>query len=296
MNNNFVTVIVPVYADWSSLKICIKSLIDTIGKSQHQIMLVNDCGPEADKLETEIKNTISEHKNFHYHRNPTNLGFVGTCNRAVLELDKTNNDILLLNSDTKVTAGFLQEMIKVLYATSKIGAVSPRSNNATLATVPLWSAHQKGIDLEESYKIFLKIKDKLPQYVEVPVAHGFCMLIRREVVKKYGLFDTAFGKGYGEEVDFCQRIKKHGFNSELCNRAFVFHLEAKSFTLEAKAKLIEENNKIIWQRYPEYRKSVRDYMQKAIAEEKSIEKSVGLMPPKSGKVRKLTRKLKNLAS
>ncbi len=270
-----VTIIVPVYADWPSLNECINSLKANIDFNLHQVILVNDCGPEVDAIEQSINSAITGHKGFIYYRNDRNLGFVGTCNRAVLELDKSDNDVLLLNSDTKTTEGFLEEMLGVLYSDSSFGVVSPRSNNATIATVPLWSASRKGIDQEESYKIFLALKDKWPRFSVVPVAHGFCMLIKRDLINKFGLFDPIFGKGYGEEVDYCQRILKSGFKSVLANHAYVFHLEARSFTLDTKNKLLEKNNKIIWQRYPKYRQSVRDYMEQALAQEKAIEHSMG---------------------
>lgn len=270
------TIVVPVYGDWSSLKECIESLKLYVGRTQHKIILINDCGPEADTIEANIQKSINGLINFTYYRNKKNLGFVGTCNRAVLELDDSNNNILLLNSDTRATKGFLEEMIRVLYSDDKNGAVTPRSNNATIATMPLSSASQKGIDPQKSYDIFKKIAHKLPHYSVAPVAHGFCMLIRRDLIKKYGLFDPIFGRGYGEEVDFCQRIASHGYNSVVANHAFVFHLEARSFTLSAKAKHIKNNNRIIWQRYPNYRQQVRDYMQEAVAKEQQILRSAGL--------------------
>ncbi len=272
-----ITIVVPIYGDWPSLKECIESLINYVDLSKHQLLLVNDCGPEVDAIEKSIKSLVSNIANIQYERNPKNLGFVGTCNRAVEVLDKTSNDVLLLNSDTKVTPGFLDELQAVLYESPKNGAVTPRSNNATLATIPLSAAPQKGIAPEDAFAIFLRIRDKLPRSTVVPVAHGFCMLIRRDLIVKYGLFDKAFGKGYGEEVDFCQRIRKDGYRCLLANRAFVFHLEARSFSLETKAKLLETNNKIIWQRYPHYREEVREYMQQATKSETALEKSAGVV-------------------
>lgn len=262
-----VTIIVPVYADWQSLKECIQSLIEHVDITHNQVLLVNDNGPEANELEKKIQTAIKNKNGFKYYRNQKNLGFVGNCNNAVNNLDKTDNDILLLNSDTKVTDGFLEEMCAVLYDKPSHGVVSPRSNNATIATIPLSSAPQKGIDPQKSFSMFNEMKKSLPRYNEVPVAHGFCMLIKRSLIKEYGLFDKAFGKGYGEEVDFCQRIIKDGYKSILANRAYVFHLEARSFTLEAKEKMLEVNNKIIWSRYPDYRQSVRDYVQEALVRE-----------------------------
>lgn len=269
-----VTIIVPVYGDWPSLSECIESLKSHLNHSKTDVILANDRGPEWLEIENNILNSIEGQKNFKYVLNPDNLGFIGNCNRAVFEIDKTDNDVLLLNSDTKVTAGFVEEMLAVLYSDDRVGVVSPRSNNATLATIPLRAASQKGIEQEQSYSLWRSIKGSLSRSVEVPVAHGFCMLIRRGCIEQFGLFDPLFGKGYGEEVDFCQRIRRGGYRCMLANHAYVFHQEAKSFSLETKAKLLEENNKIIWKRYPNYRQEVRDYMSSRVAIEDSIEAEV----------------------
>ena len=94
------TIIVPVYGDWPSLKDCIESLKQYVD-GRNKVILVNDCSPDVEIIEKNIKRAINGHKNFRYYRNKKNLGFVRSCNNAVLKLDKTNNDIMLLNSDKK---------------------------------------------------------------------------------------------------------------------------------------------------------------------------------------------------
>ncbi len=264
-----VTIVVPVYGDWPSLKKCIDSLKNYVSP-KHTVMFINDCGPEADRLEENIEACIEKSTNYIYVRNKKNLGFVGTCNRAVLELDQSNNDILLLNSDTEVTRGFLDELQTVLYVEEKIGAVSPRTNNATICTVPLYAMSQKGLRPAKSYQLFQRYNKKFSRYTLTPTAHGFCMLIRREVIKKHSLFDEIFGRGYGEEVDFCQRIRQDGWSCAISNWSFVFHLEARSFSLELKAKLLEKNNKIIRARYPNYQEEVREYIEEALKREAKV--------------------------
>lgn len=266
-----VTVIVPVYGDWPSLKDCIISLIEHVDTSRNRVMLVNDCGPDADAIEASAIKLINGRKGFEYYRNPENLGFLKNCNRAVLELDKTANNILLLNSDTIVTGGFIEELQRVLEDSSdKIGTVSPRSNNATIATIPVAEAKNKSLDPKKSYITYLKLRDKLPAYNIAPVSHGFCMLIRRDAIDEFGLFDEAFGKGYGEEVDFCMRTRQGGYKSAISNRAFVYHLEARSFTFDVKKDLLALNGKIVDERYPKYMKEVRDYTLKAIEQERQL--------------------------
>lgn len=253
-----VTIVVPVYGDLPSLLDCVESLKRNVSSS-HKVIFANDIGPEADKIEREITQLIAGYDHFEYHRNEMNLGFLKNCNNAAFELDKTDNDIMLLNSDTIVTEGFVERLADVLREDEMIASVSPRSNNATITTIPISSMSQKGVEPEESYRLFLKMKEKLPFYNLSPVSHGFCMLIRRAVIKECGLFDEAFGKGYGEEVDFSMRVKQYGYKSAICNQAFVYHMEARSFGAEQKKALVNENEKIVVQRYPNYRKLVRDY-------------------------------------
>lgn len=271
-----VTIVVPVYADWQSLKDCLEALAETVDTAKHKIMLVNDSGPEADELEKNIKQFIAGREGYEYNRNSKNLGFVGTCNRAALELDKSGNHILLLNSDTKPTTGWLEEMLDVLSLSPKNATVTARSNNASIATVPLSQAVHHGLqDSKTAYAIYERISPKLPRYYDAPVGLGYCLLIRREVIDKFGLFDKVFQKGYGEEVDFCRRIKRQGWCCIFANRAFVFHLEARSFTPEVKQKMMDSHNEIIWKRYPEYRQEVRDWMDEKVPAETAIEKAAG---------------------
>ncbi len=253
-----VSIVVPVYADWQSLSKNIRSLKKYFAGSEIvSVHYVNDCGPDADNLEQKIRRHISGLSNFYYYRNPQNLGFVRTCNRASLELVSQRDDVLLLNSDTKVTKNFAYEMRKVLYAQPNIGAVTSRSNNATIWSVPMTSrlANHRWA----SYLLYRVIKHKLPLMYITPTIHGFCVLIRREVISQYGLFDEIYGKGYGEENDFAMRITNNGWSCAAANYAYVFHYESRSFGNEVRNAQIEKNEKILLERYPKYRMLVQEY-------------------------------------
>ncbi len=245
-----VTIVIPVYKDWSTLKLCISSLKSCVS-DRNKVLLINDMGPDWEKIENNILSEIEGYEDFQYFRNDKNLGFVKTCNRAVFELDHSENDILLLNSDTEVTPGFLEEMQSVLYAAEKHGVVCPRSNNATLLTIPVKNELNRNITASESYSVYLQIKDSLPKQQVMPTGVGFAFLIKRELIKQYGLFDEIYSPGYNEENDFCMRINQYGFNVLMANRAYVFHHESRSFG-EKKHKLDEEHARILSKRYPYY--------------------------------------------
>lgn len=72
-------------------------------------------------------------------------------------------------------------------------------------------------------------------YPDLPTAVGFCMWIRRAALNMVGDFDQAtFGRGYGEENDFCLRIAAHGWRSVLCDNAYVVHQGGVSFPKRVK--------------------------------------------------------------
>jgi len=253
-----VTIIIPAYKDWASLCACLTSC-DRHVKSSHEIIVINDASPEVG-FEQRIKEFIHGKQKFRYYLNGENLGFVKSCNKGV-ELATSGNDILLLNSDTEVTSGFLEEMLFCLYASDRHGVCCPRSNNATLVSVPFFytgSRHDKGYPAL-SFSAWQNLKGFLPRHHVIPTGQGFCMLVKRQLVTNFGLFDEIYRAGYNEENDFCCRINRHGYSAVAANHAFVFHLETKSFSAEQKNLLESRNRKILDKRYPEYESAVFYY-------------------------------------
>jgi GT2 family glycosyltransferase len=256
-----VTVVVPVYGDLPSLTACLDSLLLNVDQQRHRVLLVNDCGPDADRIEAAIQERIGGQPGFSYARNPRNLGFVGTCNRAALELDGTGNDILLLNSDTVTTPGFLEELSAVLHSSESHGVVCPRSDNATIASIPYALRNPAvGRSRQRSEEVHEALREGLPRYGIVPVSMGFCFLIRRELITRFGLFDEVFSPGYGEENDFCLRVAKHGFSSLIAHHAIVFHEGSRSFVGPKRSALRAAHEKIIVTRYPTYSDDVQRYI------------------------------------
>jgi len=253
-----VTIVVPVYKDWKTLERCIASLERHV-QPPHRILLINDQSNEAIDLEKKTLAAIDGKPGFMYERNPCNMGFVKTCNRAVYHLDTTSNDILLLNSDTEVTEGFLEEMSEVLNISEKHAVVCPRSNNATILSIPYQLEEPRELHGDRSLLYHQRVAEHLPRYFIIPTGVGFCMLIRRSIIDNFGLFDEVYGLGYNEENDFCSRINRYGYSAVMANRAFVFHAGTCSFTPEQKTLQDKTNEHILSGRYPEYFPAVGRY-------------------------------------
>jgi GT2 family glycosyltransferase len=76
--------------------------------------------------------------------------------------------------------------------------------------------------------------------VLVPLVHGFCFAIRRELRESIGMFDEqAFPSGYGEENDFCLRASNAGYLLAVALHTFVFHEKSQSFGSEERMALMK---------------------------------------------------------
>ena len=244
-------VVVPVYGDLDSLLRCVDGLVEHLDTDRHRVLLLNDCGPDADTIERALRERIAGRPGFRYERNDHNLGFVGTCNRAVTELDTgvDGEAVLLLNSDAVPTAGFLDAMLAVLEE-DRTGVVTARSDNATIASIPYRLTNRGAARTEERTRaVHAAVAPLLPVSQVLPVAMGFCFLTRRELVTEHGLFDDAFAPGYGEENDYCLRIAAHGWLARIANRALVLHAGGKSFAGNRNA-LRAAHQRELERRYP----------------------------------------------
>ena len=185
-------------------------------------------------------------------RNERNLGFVQTMNTAIAEAVSRRLDVLLLNSDTIVQPGAFPEMLRIAALDPMIAFVNPRSDNATLATLPMQSGVSEAAAFDAAP--YARLAARLPEFSYVPTAVGFCMLIRWHIIAEFGGFDPVFGAGYNEENDLVMRAGRCGYRAVLANRAFVRHEGEKSFAVaeQSKTALENVNSAILQKRYPEY--------------------------------------------
>ncbi len=194
-------------------------------------------------------------------RHEKNLGFVHSVNDGMaLHADR---DVVLLNSDTEVPEGWLSRMREAAYSQPRIATVTPFSNNATICSYPFWgwegglpgSLGLAGLD-ERVAKANAGVR------LEIPTAVGFCMYIRRDALLELGLFDAQrYGRGYGEENDFCMRAWKAGWKNVLAADVFVFHEGSVSFS-EERFALMEAAAQVLLDVHPEYSAEVHKFLDK----------------------------------
>lgn len=191
-------------------------------------------------------------------RNPRNLGFVGNVNQA---LRAGRHDVVLLNSDTQVTAGWLDALQRAAASRPRVGSVTPWSNHAEICSWPSLCRETpvESLDLEAVAAV-IGSTGPVEDWPELPTAVGFCMLIRRAALDAVGAFDeAAFGRGYGEENDWCCRARAAGFVHLLAPDAFVAHRGGQSF-LDDSAGLKARHLAVLTARHPDYPERVARFI------------------------------------
>ena len=262
-----VNIVIPVYNALEKVKECAASIRRCTDFENARVIFVDDKSTDPEVLPF-LEKTVGE-AGFHGSllRNERNLGFSASINRGIVEARSWDGtaamtDVILLNSDTIVTEGWVEKLQRAAYSDPSIATATPLSNNATIFSVPEFcqaNVLPEGYSLEKYAEIVEKAS--LHSYPQVPVAHGFCMYVKRAALDAAGLFDSeTFGRGYGEENDFCFRAEQMGFKHILCDDTYVYHNETASFKTEEKEQLIHAHEKILLQRYPEQMKKNAEYI------------------------------------
>ena len=223
-----VDIIVPVYRGLADTQLCLQSVLASPLATNWRLIVINDCSPEPE-LTDWLRALAAAEPRITLLENEHNVGFVGTVNRGMAQ--SQDNDVLLLNSDTEVANDWLDRLRRCAYAQARVGSATPFSGNATICSYPVFCADNPlppGHTTASLDQLFAQAN--AGQSVEVPTGVGFCMYIRRDALQAIGLFDEArFGKGYGEENDFCQRAIALGWVNLHALDTYVRHTGGVSF-------------------------------------------------------------------
>lgn len=249
-------IIVPVYDALDYVKGCLESILSNTHIPYLLTLMDDGSLPEVGEWLDQFSSNRPWIKVIHNYKN---IGYTLSINRAIRE--STGGSLVLLNSDTIVSNGWLEKLISAAESDPKVGIVGPMSNAASWQSLPRikdengnWAINQlsAGVTVDDYAKKLSIVSDG--NYLPVPVLNGFCLYIKRPVFNQIGLFDeSAFPDGYGEENDFCFRAIDAGYELRLVTNAYVFHAKTKSFGVDRRKNLIAKANKILNERYGEER-------------------------------------------
>lgn len=234
------TVIVCVHNAPAEVRACLESIGRYTNLRCHELILIDDgSNAPTQRLVVEYAAKLGAKT----VRNETALGYTKAANQG---LRKAQGDYcLLLNSDTLVTPGWLDCLIRCASSHPRTACVGPLSNAASWQSIPNlktdsgeWQVNElpETISLDEYARLIAMRSSRL--YPQVPFINGFCYLITRESLNQLGYLDEdTFPRGYGEEDDFSVRAQNAGWALRIADDCYVYHAKSKSFTSQVRTEI-----------------------------------------------------------
>ena len=249
-----VDVIVPVYNGLEYFDALFSGIEKT--KVPYRLIIVNDKSPDPE-VGKYLEKYAAEHDNVVLLNNETNMGFLPSVNRG---LKMAENHVALVNTDVEVPEEWLERLMLPIFAKENIATTTPFTTCGTICSFPDFCRDNKlfeGMPLWEIDDEFRMIR---PQYPAMPTGVGFCMGMNLKAIQEVGLLDEEnFGKGYGEENDWCQRAIAAGYENVHVDNLFVYHKHGGSFPSEEKQRLLKEHSEALLRKHPDYNKDTADY-------------------------------------
>jgi N-acetylglucosaminyl-diphospho-decaprenol L-rhamnosyltransferase len=162
--------------------------------------------------------------------NSTNSGFAAATNRGLAAA--RGDYLLLLNSDTEVRPGALAAMTAFLAAHAHVGIVGADVRNPDGSLQPcaggapsLLSETVSVLGLDRRLRPLVALRRAPPQpgaFLPRDWVLGAALMIRRDAYEQIGPLDTGYFF-YSEEVDWCMRARKHGWEVGTLVGARVLH-------------------------------------------------------------------------
>ena len=138
--------------------------------------------------------------------NNQNQGFIQSVNTGLRLAIGHGDDVVLLNSDAFVPKGWATRLMRPFWAHDRVASVTPMSNDAEIFSVPMICS-RRVLAPGEVDKIDAVAASMHPDaaVADAPTGVGFCMAMSIDYLRRLPALDAAFGRGYGEEVDWCQK-------------------------------------------------------------------------------------------
>lgn len=180
-------------------------------------------------------------------------GFAAAVNAGLAALDPVGGPVVLLNSDVTLPRGWASRLIAPLHADRSIASVTPLSNEGELMGAPHACT---GVALRNTESD--AIDAALAPYARsaalpaLPTGSGFCMALSPHWLARQPRLDERFGRGYGEEVDWCQRIRALGGRHVCQPGLFVGHVGAASFGTAQRHLLRTRSAPVLSRRWPRF--------------------------------------------
>jgi len=161
-----------------------------------------------------------------YIRSEKNLGFAGGNNLAVRQAK--GEYLFFLNNDTLLFPDFLEKIIDFMQSHPDAGMASPKvlfGNGTTIQYAGTTAINFLG----RGHRIGLHEEDhgQYDKTYKTEYGHGAALIVPKKVVDEVGEMPEAFFLYY-EEHDWCERVKRRGYNMYYIGTSSILHKESMS--------------------------------------------------------------------
>jgi GT2 family glycosyltransferase len=237
---------------------CIDSIYEFSDFSIFELIVVDNAS--CDGTPVYLSRIASQKDNVKAIYNRKNLGFAKGCNQGARAAK--GDYLLFLNNDTRVTQGWLDEMLKVFKEEERMGVVGSR------LIYPDGKLQHGGVVLTLWGRPINLDKDTSPESLEELAARevfgvtGASMLIKRDLFFDCGGFDEEYIYGY-EDVDLCLKVSQRGYRIFYAPKSLVCHYTSATFSQIKNPGLCLKNEALFRSKWGEVLgPMVKDYLAK----------------------------------
>ena len=220
-----------IIVNWNSLaylRACLISLSQHIREVSSEVIVVDNASPEDD-----IDSLKQQFPDVQLIKSVVNLGFAGANNLGFKE--SKGDYVLFLNPDTQLIGNAIKTMLDQAKLLPDAGVVGCKLLNTDLSVQT--SCIQKFPTIPNQLFDFEYLRLRWPNCplwsigplfsdndkpVSVEIISGACMLLRRDVFARAGMFTEDYFM-YAEDLDLCYKARRLGLRNYYVGKAEVIH-------------------------------------------------------------------------
>jgi GT2 family glycosyltransferase len=235
------SIIIPVHNRAALTRQC----LDVLLNSPHQDVVCEIVVVDDASTDSTAKMLVDRSDQVRVVRHDRNMGFADSCNDGAAAA--TGEWLVFLNNDTLPQPGWLDALLRHAQSRERVGLVGSKLlfPHGTIQHAGLVFA--RDLTPHHIYTGFPADHPAVNASREFQAVTGACALVRRSLFDEVGQFDNKFVNG-SEDVDFCLRLRRLGYEVHYCHESVLYHLESAT----RDHVLDRQNHELFLERWSEF--------------------------------------------
>ena len=213
------SIVIPVYNRAALTRQCLDAILESPPEEAEPEIVVVDDG----SVDSTSRLLAGYREHVRVVRHERNVGYAGACNDGVKAA--SGEWVVFLNNDIIPQPGWLDALLRYAYGRVRLGLAGAKLLFPNGRIQHAGVVFAKNRSPHHIYAGFPGVHPAVNKSREFQAVTAACALIRRELFEEVGAFDSAFVNGY-EDVDFCFRLRRLGYEVHYCHESVLTHLES----------------------------------------------------------------------